>query len=53
LAAPGPSRRRHVEHGVPALVARDLHDHAAGLHDLARLGAAGGDTAVTSLTSSV
>ena len=34
--------RRHVEDGVAAVLARDLHDHAAGLHDLAGLGAARG-----------
>ena len=31
--------RRHVEHGVAPVLARDLHDHAAGLHHLAGLGA--------------
>ena len=32
--------RRHLEHGVAAVVAGEAHDHLAGLHDLARLGAA-------------
>ena len=31
--------RRHVEDRIAAVLARDLHDHAAGLHDLAGLGA--------------
>ena len=30
---------RHVEDRVAPVLARDLHDHAAGLHDLAGLGA--------------
>ena len=34
--------RRHVEDRVAPVLARDLHDHPAGLHDLAGLGADGG-----------
>ena len=37
--------RRHVEHRVAPVLARELHDHPAGLHHLAGLGADRGDDA--------